>query len=157
MEFMEITLEMKMSLVRKFKLADNGCWIWTACTNGKYGKIGLNKKPIFFAHRVSYQFFYGIDPGNKFVCHHCDNPLCINPKHLFLGTAKENTADRIKKGRTFAGERHPGKKLDNNKVRKIRKIHAKSGLNYTEIAKLFNVSGYTVRDIINRRRWAHVD
>lgn len=80
--------------------AQTGCWIWTGwrCSSG-YGEININGKKLR-AHRVMFEQRYGPIPPGLFICHHCDNPPCCNPDHLFLGTAKDNSADMVRKGRT---------------------------------------------------------
>lgn len=76
----------------------SGCWYWAGATNGRYGKLKLAGR-LEYAHRVSYQTHYGPVPEGLMVLHRCDEPLCVNPDHLFLGTQTENMRDCIAKGR----------------------------------------------------------
>ena len=80
----------------------DGCWYWTHSINNKgYGCLGINKKAML-AHRVSYLIHNpDVNIDGVLICHECDNPLCVNPDHLFIGTHKENTADMISKGRSM--------------------------------------------------------
>lgn len=77
----------------------NGCWIWQGAKDSKgYGRITVNYR-IFGAHRLSFELFKGSIEKNKNICHTCDNPSCIKPDHLWIGTQKENMQDKMKKGR----------------------------------------------------------
>lgn len=79
----------------------SSCWEWIAAYRGKYGTLKVNKK-LIDAHRLSYIIHYGqIDSSKIFVCHRCDNPKCVNPSHLFLGTHRDNMIDAYKKGRLY--------------------------------------------------------
>lgn len=89
----------KERFLNKIIISKNGCWEWIARKNkGGYGTFQLNKKPIL-AHRFSYLIFKGEFFNGLLVCHKCDNPKCVNPEHLWLGTQKENMLDCYKKGR----------------------------------------------------------
>jgi len=115
----------------KFEKSQTGCWNWTAAKDGcGYGFIGIKriKKSLMRAHRVSYMEFIGPIPDGLLVCHHCDNPGCVNPKHLFLGTHKDNADDMVKKGRWKTGDRKGklvnGKKISINGIEYRSIIHA---------------------------------
>ena len=87
------------------------CWIWTASKNSLsgYGKFNAGEKKYNSAHRYSYFIHKGAIPDGMFVCHVCDNPPCVNPNHLWVGTASENTIDMLSKGRRPArtkGHKH---------------------------------------------------
>lgn len=86
-----------------------GCFNWTASKHRSgYGQIKVSKKTLL-AHRVSYQLHYGVDPLELNVCHKCDNPSCINPQHLFLGTHTDNMQDMVRKGRYNPINQHTNK------------------------------------------------
>ena len=138
---------------------DDVCWEWTAArhTNG-YGKIGSGGKfgKTLFAHRVSYEMHHGVIPAGMFVCHSCDNRLCVNPKHLWLGTAKENNRDMRRKGRDRGydkrGERNPSARLKRSDVDDIRR-RATAGEHQGYIAFEYGVSRQLVSAIKNGRVW----
>lgn len=82
------------------------CWRWTARRNANgYGTLKVNGRQ-WLAHRVAWALTVGTDPGPLLVCHHCDNPGCVNPAHLFVGTASDNAQDMVRKGRAHL-QKHP--------------------------------------------------
>lgn len=97
---MERTIEkMKEYLMQRCVKTDNGCMEWKlSVTNKGYGRLRDGNK-MKRAHRESYKVFVGNIPNGMFVCHKCDNPKCINPDHLFLGTSYDNMRDMVAKGR----------------------------------------------------------
>ena len=123
-----------------------------------YGHWGFNINTIHFnyrAHRASYLIFKGEIPTGKLVLHTCDNRKCVNPDHLFLGTAKENTADMYKKGRGLIGNKVPQSKLNAQEVKKIRKLHSK-GFSQAYIARKYQMASPTICSIVNYKTWKHV-
>lgn len=129
------------------------CWIWTAYRGiTGYGIVGVDRR-VQKAHRVAWQLTHGPIPHGACVLHRCDNPPCVNPAHLFLGTQAENVADRDAKGRhvPMSGERHGCAKLTTDQVIAIRadpRIHRLIAADYG-VAR-------TVISRIRRREWAHV-
>lgn len=103
------------------------------------------------AHRVSYEEFIGPIPEGMYVCHSCDTPSCINPRHLWLGTHAQNQQDRIRKGRSAKGEDFK-RKLTESDIREIRA--SKESL--TKTATKYGVVFQTISEIRNRKIWAHV-
>lgn len=137
---------------------DDECWLWTASTkDGAYGNFWLHGKNVF-AHRFSHQLASGEPvPADKVVCHTCDTPRCVNPKHLWLGTSAENTADRDAKGRGNAasGASHYKAKLTPGDVGLIRRFYdAKVPLGL--IAAEFGVAKSVVCLVGKRRAWKQV-
>lgn len=89
-------------LLAKVMYSPSGCWIFTGCKiKSGYGKIAVTRSKPAFAHRVAYQEMKGEIPEGMLVLHECDNPSCVNPEHLFLGTDKDNWTDARQKGRNY--------------------------------------------------------
>lgn len=120
-----IPVEVIESFWRKVKKTKS-CWLWTASHNGRgYGVIGKNDGRRWYAHRLSYEIHHGPVPAGLSVCHTCDTPGCVNPKHLWLGKHLENARDMIRKGRALHREFHPSAKLTWAEVREIRRLRGR--------------------------------
>lgn len=131
------------------------CWPFMGVPNTYgYGQFRVQGKQQL-AHRLVFALSTGTEPGAKFVCHSCDNRLCCNPAHLFLGTAKENYEDAKAKRRHTHGERSGTAKLSAADVREVRRL-ATTGESYAEIARRFGVTAENISFICQRRTWRHV-
>lgn len=129
------------------------CWNWTGTLHNKhYGLAYCNNKE-YRAHRLSYYLWNDKDPKHLKVCHSCDNPSCVNPQHLWLGTQKDNMADRNRKGRQARGSKHGNSKLTESQVRVIRRLLAEKTFTQRQIAQAFGVSAYIISDIKTGRKW----
>jgi len=136
----------------KVKKTD-GCWLWTASVFARsgYGEFGLNGKMVT-AHRYSFLLNVGpIGPG-LFVCHACDNRLCVRPDHLFLGTHQENVADCKSKRRTVSGAKNGMAKLTGAQVLAIRRDYI-PGKNARELAEKYGVRPGHVWRVAGGGRW----
>lgn len=143
------------------------CWIWTGNTQNKgYGSFFTTHqwvKSTYLAHRVSFKLAHGFLTEGIGVLHHCDNPLCVNPKHLFEGDQLANMRDCAVKGRVYKGG-HIGKRgatcwlalLTDEKVREIRRIYAAGGISQERLGQMFGVKRSTILGVVSRRKWAHV-
>ena len=132
------------------------CWEWLGSKKvSGYGQLMLNYYN-FYSHRISWQIHNGPIPKGLFVLHKCDNPSCVNPKHLFLGTQLDNMRDRNKKGRAPLGEKSNCNVLTNEKVLKIKQLYQKENKKQGEIAKLFNVSPQLIWNIIHQKTWKYI-
>lgn len=137
---------------------EGSCWNWTACVNALgYGIISRSRKANI-ASRISWELKHGPIPDGLCILHKCDNPRCVNPNHLFLGTRPENTADMIKKGRAKhnRGELSGRAKLTRDQVVEIRHLYASVNFSQSELGKQFGVSKSTIAAILRRRSWSHI-
>lgn len=125
------------------------CWLWKGGRNRRgYGKTCLGGNSNATAHRVAYELFKAPIPEDKHVLHTCDNPSCVNPAHLWIGTTQDNKADQIRKDRG-------GMKLKAEDVIEIRRLNLQ-GMGSQAIAYLYKVACSTISNIIKRRVWKHI-
>ena len=155
----------------------NGCWEWTGCKKSSgYGQLSIAGKGAVAAHRISFEIHNGPIPKGLFVCHKCDNPSCVNPKHLFVGTSYDNVMDCVRKGRHAGsknirkvmklfnwkrlrniarGEKHHRAILNKEKVLRIRRLHMK-GTSFIGISRKMGVACKTIQDVCSRDTWKNV-
>jgi len=150
---------LKCRFFKKVEKSEN-CWNWTGGKNinkwGKrYGTIQMGPKNLL-AHRVSYELFKGKIPKGKIVCHQCDNELCVNPEHLWLGTYSDNMKDMQFKKRSHyvKGGKNPASKLTEEEVEKIKELHIE-GIMIKDIAKIYAVTRHCIQHILNGKTWKH--
>jgi DNA-binding XRE family transcriptional regulator len=121
-----------------------------------YGGIGgmrNGKRQMLMAHRVSWQLHHGDIPEGLYVCHSCDNPPCVNPRHLYLADVRVNTADATTRGRMRRGESHPNSKLTEERVREIRLRYRAGVVTQAELAEEYGVKRNTISRIVSGKRW----
>lgn len=156
----------------KVRIATTGCWEWIAYRNPcGYGQFGVNGK-LMLAHRFSWSHHKGEIPNKMCVLHRCDNPACVNPDHLFLGTMNDNMQDMIAKGRDrkatgdksasrlhpetrCRGENKPAAKLKSVDIPVIRRMISE-GMPHRAIASIFKVSKPQISYIKNGQTWSHI-
>ena len=148
------------------------CWVWTASTNKDgYGSFGLDGR-VQLAHRVAYQIHTGEIPDDLCVLHSCDNPPCVNPAHLSIGTQQDNMVQRSARGRTADGDRsgsrtHPesrprgerngNARLTERDVREILGWWATGDATQRQLARVYGASDGQIHKIVHRKRWKHVE
>jgi hypothetical protein len=141
--------------MRKVRQAEGGCWPWLGGHNtGGYPRYQCGWEN--YAHRVMWTINFGPIPSGMSVCHTCDNPGCVRPSHLWLGTPKDNLQDAVRKGRTAhphrTGEAGPNHKLTWESVRQIRAL-VEGGSRHRQVAAEFGVTQATISHIVTRKTW----
>ena len=145
----------------------DGCWTWQGprSSRANWGPYGVfnwkrdGKQRQERAHRFMWLVTYSELPKGLHVCHHCDNPLCVRPEHLFLGTDADNMADKCAKGRQSCGTQFKAsvrRKLTEADVRRIIAL-CRAGKGHREVAERFSVTRATVTYIMLGKTWKHVD
>ena len=143
----------------KFKRPQKGCWEWTGAKdpNG-YGNIeeghgSKSCRTVHYAHRLSWKLFNGPIPDEMRVLHKCDNPLCVRPDHLFLGTQKDNLADCKNKGRNAKGEKNGHAKLRQKDIDKIRELGCSGKYTQRQLSNKFRIDQAQISRIISNLAW----
>jgi len=152
---MEGTLEERF-WAKVDKRGPDDCWEWQAWRNNKgYGQMskGTRDSGLIYAHHVSWELANGPIPTGLCVLHHCDNPACVNPRHLFLGTKADNTHDMMKKGRNARGQTNGQSKLTERDVHEIRQM---LGWRIFErvIAKKYGVGRTAINAVKTGKNWS---
>lgn len=133
------------------------CWLWKAGRRGDgYGAFQVESKKQVSAHRYSYALHHGEIPKGMVVMHSCDQPLCVNPAHLKLGTNRENAVDSARKARRPRGSWNHQAKLTEGQVLDIRAQYAAGGVSQKELAAGFGISSALVSFIVTRKAWKHI-
>lgn len=139
----------------------NACWFWTGYTmpNG-YGHFSTVDGYVY-THRFSWSIVNGNIPEGMFICHTCDVRACVNPAHLFLGTALDNNRDTYSKGRgrsgVMKGTDSPSARLSDDDVREIRRLYSTGEWSQQRIADRYGVAQAHVSSIVLRKTWQHID
>ena len=131
---------------------ETGCWEWRLSKGrGGYGKASRLGKTLT-AHRAIWEERVGPIPSEAILCHQCDNRLCVNPSHMFIGTHQDNSSDMVKKNRQAKGSKINNSKLDEQLVRQVLEAQG----TFAEIARQFDLKEGNVRLIRLRKTWRHV-
>lgn len=153
------TIEQRMSdktIVR----GSEDCWPWVGYLNTSgYGKVRNENGKVVPATHVSFELHYKAKvPPDGLIMHTCDNPCCVNPLHLKIGTKALNNADKMQKGRfrPVRGEQHGMSKLTKKDVESIRNIFNEGGHTFTSLAAMFNVTRNTISNIIHNKNWVKI-
>jgi hypothetical protein len=134
-----------------------GCWTWTGATNSAgYGHVSYGGRN-YSTHRCAYEYTFGQLPNDLFVCHHCDNPPCVNPAHLYAGTPKDNTSDMYRRGRAgllgAEGSANSHALLTEAQVVEIRSVFAGGQKNPNQLADEYAVTVGTINALLRGKTW----
>lgn len=141
----------------KTRSGTDGCIEWTAAKKSYgYGVFNRDGKHTILAHRMAWILEYGNLPDDSVIMHRCDNPGCVNVKHLMIGSHADNVADKIAKGRGNDGMRHGHAKLTDDVIRQIRSLYQAREANQYQLAKRFGISQSVISEVINRKSWDHI-
>lgn len=140
------------------KKSNESCWNFIGANNQGYGQLYVSKGKKIRANRLSYEIHFGKISDNLVVCHRCDNPSCVNPKHLFAGSQKDNITDMHSKnrGNTPKGSNHANAKVTEDQVIEIRKLYSEKSMRIADISRLYNASQSSIDDIVHYKTWKHV-
>lgn len=144
------------SLFRKADISagPNSCWMWRGRVTRRYGVISMENRPVR-AHRAAWMLTKGEIPKGMVVCHACDQPLCVNPAHLWLGTTAQNNEDCRLKGRNAFGEKHAAANLKVSDVQEIRCLR-NTFHDRRRIAEIYGTSVYNLYRVWGRYSWDHL-
>jgi len=131
------------------------CWIWKGALRNGYGILNVNKYAEG-AHRISYELYKDRIPSDLLIRHLCNNPPCVNPYHLEIGTQQDNMNDMVRSERSAKGENHSQASLTNEVVVKMRNMRETNGLSYQKIADMYNVDLKTAYKAILGITWSHI-
>lgn len=132
------------------------CWEWIGSRHKGYGQLkAAQGRTMLIASRVSWELHNGMIPFGMEVCHHCDNPPCVNPQHLFLGSHRENLHQAALHGR-WQGESNAMARLNAIAVTQIRTLYATKHFTQKSLALTFHVSRSLISMIVNHRLWCHL-
>lgn len=139
------------------KRGPDECWPWKAGVfDTGYGAFGIGNRIMWTASRVAWWLTNGPVQLGSVVCHKCDNPICCNPSHLFVGTPAQNSADMARKRRCPRGENINTARLNASQVKEIRLLYASGKWTQTRLADKFDIPQTQISRIVNRKSWCHV-
>lgn len=140
---------LKCKILENIQKKESGCWLYKKSTSGPYGKVRWERK-WFSAHRASYEQFIGEIPKDKWVCHKCDTPKCINPDHLFIGSPSDNRIDALKKRRVPVGEKSHLARFTDIQIEEMRALK-NEGFTYLRISRIFNCTFSQIQYVIKNK------